>query len=215
MEHSNPLSEAEIITRILNGEKSLYELIVRRFNPHLYKIGRTYNYSHEDTRDLMQETFIDAYKHLAQFKGNAGFKTWIIRIMMNNCYRKKEKAGYKYEVMQDINEHSTPMFTQRNNDTEMIVQNRELQHIIENAIGKLPFDYRVVFSLRELNGLNTAEVAGVLGITETNVKARHSRSKAMLRNEIEKTYTACELFEFNLIHCDAIVEEVMKKINDL
>jgi RNA polymerase sigma-70 factor (ECF subfamily) len=78
-------TEAEIIGGVLDGEKALFEIIVRRFNPYLYKIGRSYNYNHEDTQDLMQETFIDAFKNLKQFEGRANFKTWIIRIMMNNC----------------------------------------------------------------------------------------------------------------------------------
>lgn len=63
----NKLSEEEIIQRILAGEKPLYELIVKRFNPTLYKIGRSYNYNHQDTQDLMQDSFIDAYKNLKQF----------------------------------------------------------------------------------------------------------------------------------------------------
>lgn len=208
-------TEAEIISRIIAGEKALYEMIVRRFNPYLYKIGRSYNYTHEDTQDLMQETFIDAYKNLLQFEGRADFKTWIIRIMMNNCYRKRGKSSFKNEIMQDVNEHSTPMFTNRNNDTDKIIQNRELGHIIENALEKIPFDYRMVFSLREINGLNVSETAEMLSISEANVKVRLNRAKTMLRNEIESTYSASELFEFNLIYCDAMVENVMKKINEL
>ena len=99
------LIESEIIQRIVNGEKSLYEIIVRRFNAYLYKVGRSYNYNHEDTQDLMQETFIDAYKNLSAFEGRSGFGTWLIRIMLNNCYRKKEKASFKNEIMQDVSEH--------------------------------------------------------------------------------------------------------------
>ncbi len=208
------LTEAEIIGRITDGEKALYEIIVRRFNPYLYKIGRSYNYNHEDTQDLMQETFIDAYKSLSQFEGRADFKTWIIRIMMNNCYRKRRKSSFKNETMQDVNEQSTPIFTPANNDTDKIIQTRELGYIIEQAIGKIPFDYRMVFSLREINGLNIGETASLLGISDANVKVRLNRAKAMLRNEIEKTYSASELFEFNLIYCDAIVEKVMNKINE-
>ncbi len=208
-------TEAEIISRIIAGEKALYEIIVRRFNPYLYKIGRSYNYNHEDTQDLMQDTFIDSYKNLLQFEGRANFKTWIIRIMMNNCYRKREKSSFKNEIMQDVNEHATPMFTNRNNDTDKIIQNRELGHIIENALEKIPFDYRMVFSLRELNGLNVAETAEMLNISEANVKVRLNRAKTMLRSEIESTYSASELFEFNLIYCDAMVENVMRKINEL
>lgn len=208
-------TETEIIGRILGGEKSLYEIIVRRFNPYLYKIGRSYNYNHEDTQDLMQETFIDAYKNLNKFEGRASFKTWIIRIMMNNCYRKSKKFSFKNEIIQDMNDNSKQMFITANNDTGKIVQNRELGHIIEKALINIPFDYRMVFSLREINGLNVSETADLMEISESNVKVRLNRAKAMLRKEIESTYTTAELFEFNLIYCDAIVKNVMKSINEL
>lgn len=208
------LTETEVIGRVLNGEKALYEIIVRRFNPHLYKVGRSYNYNHEDTQDLIQDTFMDAYKNLLQFEGRSDFKTWIIRIMMNNCFRKKRKSSFKNEIMQDVNDNLKPMFTSANNDTDKIVQNRELRHIIEDALGKIPFDYRMAFSLREINGLNVSETANLLSISESNVKARLNRAKTMLRREVEKTYSANELFEFNLIYCDTIVENVMKKINE-
>jgi RNA polymerase sigma-70 factor (ECF subfamily) len=163
----------------------------------------------------MQETFIDAYKHLKQFEGRSAFKTWIIRIMMNNCYRKREKSSFKNEIAKDLNDNSTPMFSNTKNEADKIYQNRELGSIIENALCKIPFDYRMVFSLREINGLNVAETASLLCISESNVKVRLNRSKAMLRKEIEKTYSAKELFEFNLIYCDAIVKNVMQKINEL
>lgn len=208
-------TEAEIIQRILDGEKALYEMIVRRFNPYLYKVGRSYNFNHEDTQDLMQETFIDAYKNLLQFEGRSDFKTWIIRIMLSNCYRKKGKSSFKNEIMQDVDDNSKPMFTSANNDTDKIVQSHELGHIIEEALGKIPFDYRMTFSLREINGLNVSETADLLSISEANVKVRLNRAKSMLRSEIEKIYSPTELFEFNLIYCDTIVENVMTKINEL
>lgn len=207
------ITEAEIIERILNGEKSLYEIIVRRFNPVLYKMGRSYNYNHEDTQDLMQDTFIDAFKSLNKFEGRANFKTWIIRIMLNNCHRKKEKHSFKNEIIKDVNENAIPMFTNSHTDTYKILQNRELGHVIEDALGKISEDYRMVFSLREINELNIAETATLLNISEANVKVRLNRSKAMLRSEIEKSYSANELFEFNAIYCDAMTASVMAKIN--
>jgi len=215
MTPSDRLTETEIIHRILSGEKSLYEIIVRRFNACLYKVGRSYHYSHEDTQDVMQETFIDAYKSLSAFEGRSAFKTWIIRIMLNNCYRKSERSGFTKMTTQDVNENAKPMFTNSNEDTGKIVQNRELKHIIEEALTRIPVDYRMTFSLREITGLNVSETASLLNISEANVKVRLNRAKAMLRNAIEKTYSAGELFEFNLIYCDAIVENVMKKIHEL
>lgn len=215
MKQFEKYTEEEIISRIIKGEKSLYEIIIRRYNPYLYKVGRSYNYNHQDTEDLMQDSFIDAYKSLAQYEGRASFKTWIIRIMMNNCYRKKEKSSFKNEIMVEVNNQSKPLFTNTNNETHRLVQNRELGHIIENALEKIPFDYRMVFSLREINGLDIAETAQLLSISEVNVKVRLSRAKVMMKNEIEKSYSAAELYEFNLIYCDAIVENVMNKINNL
>lgn len=215
MKQSEKLTETEIIERVLKGEKSLYELIVRRFNPYLYKIGRSYQYNHEDTQDLMQDTYVDAFKSLSKFENRSNFKTWIIRIMMNNCYRKREKSSFKNEIMQDVNDHSIPMFTNRNNETDNVVQSRELKHIIEDALIRIPLDYRMVFSLREINGLNVSETAAMMNITEANVKVRLNRAKTMLRAEIENAYSATELFEFNLIYCDAMVENVMNKINEL
>jgi len=215
MVQTEKLTETEIIDRIAAGEKTLYEIIVRRYNPHLYKVGRSYNYNHEDTQDLMQDTFLDAYRNLQQFEGRADFKTWIMRIMLNNCYRKREKLSFKNEISTEVNDQSTPLFARRDNDTDKIIQNRELGSIIEDALSRIPFDYRMVFALREINGMNVAEAASLLNITEANVKVRLNRSKAMLRDHIEKSYSSRELFEFNLIYCDAMVENVMKRIYEI
>jgi len=216
MKQFEQLSEEDIIDRISKGEKPLYELIVRRFNSCLYKVGRSYNFNHEDTQDLMQDTYIDAFKSIVKFERRSSFKTWIIRIMLNNCYRKKMKSSFKNEFANGTeNENVTPMFTYSNNDVQKQVYNHELRHIIESSLLRLPEDYRMVFSLREMNGFNVAETASLLGISEPNVKTRLSRAKVMLRTEIEKNYSASELFEFNLIYCDAMVENVMNKINEL
>jgi RNA polymerase sigma-70 factor (ECF subfamily) len=104
------------------------------------------------------------------------------------------------------------MFSNLHSSTANVVTNRELSHIIENALQQIPIDYRMAFALREMNGLNIAETAGVLNISETNVKVRLNRAKNMLRKEIEKSYSAEDIFEFNLIYCDAIVASVMEKI---
>ncbi len=208
-------SEIEIIRQILAGEKAMYEMLVRRFNPYLYKIGRSYGFNHEDTQDLMQDTFVDAYKNLSHFEGRSQFKTWIIRIMMNNCFRKMHKSSFKNETAKEMTDHLTPMFTTADNDTDKIIQNREVGNTIEMALGAIPKDYRMVFSLREITGMNIAETASLLSISEANVKVRLNRAKAMLRNEIQKTYSAAELYEFNLIYCDAIVNNVMKRIKEI
>ncbi|MBX2934702.1 MAG: sigma-70 family RNA polymerase sigma factor [Ferruginibacter sp.] len=209
-------TEAEIIDRIIKGEKPLYEIIVRRYNPYLYKIGRSYNFNHDDTQDLMQDTYINAFKNLSQFEKRSNFKTWIIRIMLHNCYHKKQKSSFKNEITNEtINENAAPMFTHSNNNTQNEIQNRELGHILEKTLLTLPEDYRLVFSLREINGLSVAETSSLLDISEANVKVRLNRAKAMMRAEIEKSYAAEELFDFNLRYCNPFTEKVMNIINQL
>jgi RNA polymerase sigma factor (sigma-70 family) len=192
-------TDAKIIENILSGEIAQYEIFIRRNNPFLYKVGRSYNYNHEDTQDLMQESFIDAYKNLSKFENRSSFKSWIIKIMLNHCFRKKQKFSFKNEIVAEIMDSSEPMFKRSENDTYKMVANRELHCIIEKALGSVPFDYRMVFSLREMNGLNVSETAKALEISEANVKVRLNRAKTMLRKEIEKSYSAEEIFEFNLI----------------
>ena len=199
---------------MLAGETNLYEILVRRNNSALYKTGRGYNYSHEDTQDLMQDTFVDAFRHLGQYGYRSSFKTWIIRIMLNHCFRKKQKAAFRLETtMENNTDKQVPLHTQSGNtDAYRSVLNRELGHVVESAMQQLPNDYRMVFVMREINGLNVAETSEALEISEANVKVRLNRAKAMLRKEVEKSYSTEEIFEFNLVYCDAMVENVMKRI---
>jgi RNA polymerase sigma-70 factor (ECF subfamily) len=209
-------SDQEIIHRINEGNIKLFEILIRRYDPFLYKIGRSYRYNHEDTQDLMQEAYINAYCNLKKFESRALFKTWLTRIMLNVCYQKKHKLSFKNETPENEiqNEKSDPLFHHSSNN-EKIAMNKELGHIIENAVHKIPEDYRIVFTLRELNGLNVAETSEALGISGSNVKVRLNRAKGMLQREIKKMYSPDDIFEFNLIYCDTMVDRVMAKIYEL
>jgi len=208
-------SDLEIIAKINDGEVKLYEILIRRYNPFLYKIGRSYRYNHQDTEDLMQDAYVNAFFNLKKFENRSSFKTWFTRIMLNLCYQKKQKLSYKNEIVGDDiqNEKSKILFHQSSNN-EKIAVNKELGHVLENAIQQIPEDYRIVFTLRELNGLSVAQTAEALDISESNVKVRMNRAKGMLQKEIKKMYSPEEIFEFNLIYCDAMVDKVMSRISD-
>jgi RNA polymerase sigma-70 factor (ECF subfamily) len=217
LKQADTISEIELISRIRKGERELFEILIRRNNPYLYKLGMSYGYKHEDVEDLMQEAFIAAYINLEKFEARSSFKTWITRIMLNQCYKKAQKLSFKFEKANDIlNEKTTPMFeSNQSTDTYRSVLNNELSNIIGSALISIPLEYRMVFSLRELNGMSTAETAETLEISETNVKVRLNRAKHMLREKVERMYTPEDIFEFNRIYCDKIVDEVMKSINKL
>ena len=210
---SEQYSDVDVIKKVLSGETALYEIIIRRYNPYLHKTGRAYGFNHEDTQDLMQETFVNAYLNLSKFEGRSSFKTWLISIMLRNCVRKKQKFSYKNELASPIDENSLPMFsTNRNNDVSREITNRELNQAIEKSLLNLPEIYRMAFVLREVNGMSTLEASESLGISETNVKVRLNRAKILLRKELEKSYSSEDIFDFNLIYCDKMVDRVMTEI---
>ncbi|MEO6167570.1 MAG: sigma-70 family RNA polymerase sigma factor [Chitinophagales bacterium] len=208
-------SDMDVIHHILNGDTDLFEILIRRNNSFLHKTGRSYGYSHDDTQDLMQETFINAYVNLQKFENRCTFKTWIIKIMLNNCFQKQQRFNFKNEIRdtQLINEKSVPMYsTYKNSETGKVVVNQELNDLIERSLALVPMEYRMVFSLREINGLNVAETAEALNITPSNVKVRLNRAKSMLRKELGKIFTPEDIFEFNLVFCDIMVSRVLQEI---
>lgn len=209
-------SDLDIIHEVINGQLDLYEVLIRRYNSFLYKIGRSYRYNHQDTEDLMQETHISVYCNLQKFENRSSFKTWLTRIMLNHCYQKKHKLSYKNEIITDDlqNEKFNAMF-RPSLKNENYTLNKELGHVIENAIHEIPEDYRMVFTLRELNGLSVHETSESLDISESNVKVRLNRAKTMLREKIEKMYSPEEIFEFNLVYCEGMVKRVMDEIRKL
>jgi len=208
------LHDNDVLEKVRAGEVALFEIIIRRYNPYLYKIGRSYGYRHAETEDLMQDTFVSAYFSLTKFENRSTFKTWIIRIMLNNCYQRAQKFSYKREIanVDTTDEKMKPMFCADESDLNKSITNKELGHVIERAISTLPIEYRMVFSLREVNGMSTSETAEAMEISEANVKVRLNRAKRMLRSEIEKRYAPDEIFEFNLVHCDPMVVRVMNQI---
>src|SRR5215470_13873270 len=158
--------EAEIIGRIKAGEKELFEILIRRNNPYLYKIGISYGYSHHDVEDLMQDTFVSAFINLDKFEHRSSFRTWIVRIMLNHCYQKTQKMSFKNEKFMEPshNENVVPMFQDRSlADAYRSIGNKETSQIIGEAVLRIPVEYRMVFCLRELNGMSTAETAQVMG----------------------------------------------------
>jgi RNA polymerase sigma factor (sigma-70 family) len=207
-------SEQEIIQKIVDGEIMLFEILIRRYNPVLYKIARCYNFTHHDAEDLIQEVHVKAYKELSKFEFRSSYKTWVSKIMIHLCQYKKRYGYFKNEMPDSIylNENAQPMYTSpKKADHEVI--NRELSRLLEASLLNIPETYRTVFILREIEHFSVAETAEILQLTEVNVKVRLNRAKTMLQKELEKYYSTAELFEFNLVYCNQIVHKVFELLH--
>src|SRR5688572_23138386 len=110
----NHTAESETIGKIKAGEKDFFEILIRRYNGVLYKVGRAYGFGHDDVQDLMQETHIAAYQNLHKFEERSTYKTWLIRIMLNKCYQLAQKTTNK--ILAEFSEPSSTgaVFSEQN-----------------------------------------------------------------------------------------------------
>ncbi|MES2396731.1 MAG: sigma-70 family RNA polymerase sigma factor [Bacteroidota bacterium] len=202
------LSDEEVVERVINGEKYLYENIMRKYNSSLFRISMSIINDSMEAEDIMQTVYLNAYLQLSKFQNKSSFSTWIIRILINeSLLRKKKKTKEKQMVM----EKQTSNY---NNYTPLKgLMNKELKAILEKTILALPEKYRLVFVMREIEEMSINETMGALSLSESNVKVRLNRAKEILRNNLSSYYKSEQVFEFNLIRCDKVVNYVMEEIN--
>jgi RNA polymerase sigma-70 factor (ECF subfamily) len=208
------LSDQQVVARVLGGEKGLYEILMRRYNQRLYRTMRGYLTEPSDVQDAMQDTYVKAYEKLFQYRHEAAFSTWLIRIGINEALQrlKRIRSARKHfdpDVRTEglIQLPDTPM----TGPEERTIQQEE-RAMLERAIARLPETYRVVYLLREVEGLDVADVAEALAISESNVKVRAHRAKALLKDALFDMQPQREAFTFGNAHCDALVLAVMARI---
>ncbi len=200
------MTDEILIGRILSGEKRLFEQIMRSYNQRLYRIGMSILANDMEVEDAMQNAYINAYEHLRKFESRSSFSTWLTRIMINECLARTKKK--KPDTLSEIQTENHATMTNPAN----ILANKELGNVLENAIGQLPEKYRLVFVLREIEELSVKETSETLSIEESNVKARLSRAKTMLRDSLSG-YMKEHVYSFHLTRCDRIVNNVLARLN--
>lgn len=206
---SEMLTDINVIEKIIEGDPAIFEILIRRYNQALYKIGRMYGFNHQDTEDLMQDTHVSAYMQLAAFENRSSYKTWISRIMINKCIYKLKYGYSRKEISSELKEESISV----NLQTEQSMLNRELSTVLEKSLDSIPLIYRSVFVLREIEGYSVAETAELTGITGVNVKVRLNRAKSLLQKQLEQFYSSGDIYSFNLIYCDKMVDRVFAALN--
>ena len=211
--HSS-LDEEELIKKIVDGDKTLFEVLIRRYNSVLYKLARCYGFNHQDAEDIMQETHVSAYTNLKNFQHKASYKTWVSKILIHKCVYKLSYGYFKNEHpgTNEMNDQAKPVFNQSRMGTEKIILNKELSKVLEKSLEEIPLTYRTVFILREVEGFSTNETAELMNSTPVNVKVRLNRAKTLLQKKLEGFYSSTDIYEFNAIFCDALVKRVISQI---
>ncbi len=202
------LDDNEIVARVINGEKHLYESLMRKYNLRLFRICMSIINDDIAVEDVMQTAYLNAYLSLAGFQSKASFSTWLTRILINESLLYKKKKLRREQILAEKADVSYLSETPLNG-----LMNKELKVLLEKTISDLPEKYKLVFVMREIEEMSTSETMDVLNLSESNVKVRLNRAKEMLRGNLSSYYRSNQLYEFNLIRCDKVVNFVMGKIS--
>ena len=211
---SNTLAtDTELVNQVLVGRIEAFELIMRRHNQRLYRIARSILREEQEALDVVQDTYIKAYYNIGQFKGPEGFGSWLSRIASNEAMMKFRKSKRIEYTLDD------PNYNQQENESHVLLPldelaNKQLRKLLEDAIDKLPRQYRSVYVMRAIQQLSTFETATSLDVTEDVVKQRYLRAKRALQKvfEIHLAKAELEVFEFAGSRCDSIVHGVLDQL---
>jgi len=191
------VSDQELVIRAKNGDLSAFETLVSRYEQRVFNLAMRMLHNVHDAEDVTQQTFLNALEHLEEFRGDASFATWLYRIATNaalkNLRKKRGLPTVSLEESTELQEerdtipHPEYLADWRQSPQELI-QNNEVRALIQQALDELDEKHRLVFLLRDVEGLSVKETAQALGISEANVKVRLLRARLQLREKLTRTF---------------------------
>jgi RNA polymerase sigma-70 factor (ECF subfamily) len=189
-------AEHRLIVRAKQGDVEAFEELVAAYEGRVYRLARKLTDDPADTMEVVQDVFLTVYTKLPTLKGEGAFATWVSRIAVNTAYMKL-RARRRHEAMSL--DTSLPAFTDDDHlpqdvadwsqiPEEMVLREETTQYL-QQAITRLPPDYRVVFVLRDMEGLSYREIGSMLELSIAAVKSRLHRARLFLRHQLA-TYFA-------------------------
>jgi len=189
-------TDLQLMQAAQSGDYPAFEELVRRFHDRVYRLAFGMTKSEQDAEEVVQDTFLNAFRSLQSFRHDSAPGSWIFRIAANGALMKLRTKRRK--PLLSIEDMPSPSDDRRkraiwpvgewSRQPEEKLLSRELAGHIEDAIERLPEKYRLVLLLRDVEGLNNEQVADALGLTLPTVKARLHRSRLFIRDELDRYF---------------------------
>lgn len=176
-----------LVDRALAGDTQAFDELVHRHQSRVYRTTLSVTCNPEDAEEALQDTFLNAYRHLREFRRDSRFTTWLTRIAINAALQKLRHRQENVSLDDpDLPEsmHMPKHFESWQQNPEQLYATEELRRIVQEAIAAVPPAYRVVLVLRDLAEVDTVEAAEVLGLTIAAVKSRLLRARLMVRERL-------------------------------
>jgi RNA polymerase sigma-70 factor (ECF subfamily) len=188
--------DADLVRRAKAGHLDAFEALATRHEQRVYSLAMRMLRQAEDAEDVTQETFLSALENLDGFRGEASFSTWLLRIASHAALKIiRKRKGLEMISLEAATETSDqydsvphPEFiADWRQSPEQLVQKHEIQRLLDEALGRLDEKHRLVFLLRDVEGLSVRDTAEALGLSEANTKVRLLRARLQLREQLTQT----------------------------
>src|SRR5712672_128058 len=211
-------TDTELVQRALGRDEAAVRAIMQANNRRLYRLARGILRNNSEAEDVVQETYVRAFTHLEQFRGDSSLSTWLSRIAMNEALGRlrRQRPGVNIESLPPgtLEAQIIQFPLASSDDPEKSMAQREIQHVVEHAIDELPEAFRLVFITRVIEGMNVEETAEILGVRPETVKTRLHRARTMLRDIVERKIgpVVMEAFPFAGKRCERLTDAVLKRL---
>jgi RNA polymerase sigma-70 factor (ECF subfamily) len=186
--------ERALIAASKSGDSAALDALVRTHQDRVYSFAMRMCRNVEDAKDILQETFLGVIRSIREFREESKFSTWLYRIASNACLKKRRRGVHEPTPEQEFSlddlmprpdaEGRRPEIADWSGDAERALLHGELSARMENAIDKLPKDYKIVLVLRDVEGLSAEETAQAVGLSVPAVKSRLHRARVFIRREL-------------------------------
>jgi len=211
--------DAELVRRALGRDETAVRLIMQANNRRLYRLARGILRNDSEAEDVVQETYVRAFTHLGDFRGDSSLATWLSRIAMNEALGRfrRQRPGVEWSSLPEGTlEAQIIQFPHSgtSEDPEKSMAQRQIQYVVEHAIDELPDPFRMVFITRVIEGMNVEETAEILGLKPETVKTRLHRARTMVRDNVEKKIgpVVMEAFPFAGKRCERLTQAVLNRL---
>jgi len=217
---ASEVDDAELVERIARHDQAAFEALMRRHNGKLFRVARAILKDDAEAEEALQDAYLDAYRHMGDFRGGARLSTWLTRIVINQALMRLRKQKRDRIVVPIGGERATErgqaeadVTDERSESPPGATLRAEIRRALERRIDELPTAFRTVFVMREVEDMTVDETAECLSIPAATVRTRLFRARALLREALARDMdmATVDVFSFAGERCDRVVAGVLAR----
>ena len=212
-------SDRELLERARQGDSAAFSALIRRHDRYLYRVARSVLQDDQEAEDVVQQTYLQAFTKLIDFRGEANLRTWLTQITLNDAIRRRRRQ----RSIVDLSEIDTAQERVRSHiylsslaapTPESAAARSQIRRRLEQAIDGLPAAFRLVLILRDVEEVSVEQTANVLGVQPETVRTRLHRARRILRERLGEQIASAlkDTFPFERPRCDALVHRLLVQL---